>query len=90
MIVFFPLIYACENMELYVKMAERLNDYFYTKVRKVLFSLGYFDFPTKITTVLHPLHEGVIISTCKEWPKWMIKRAGLRRLLAVTLTEQFS
>ena len=58
--------YACESMELYVN-GRKVNDYFYTG-QKALFSLGYFDFPTKITAVLHPLHEGDHIYL-QEWPK---------------------
>ena len=77
--------YACESMELYVN-GRKVNDYFYTG-QKALFSLGYFDFPTKITAVLHPLHEGDHIYL-QEWPKMDDKKAC--RIEAVTLTEQFS
>ena len=58
--------YACESMDLYVN-GRKVNDYFYTG-QKALFSLGYFDFPTQITAVLHPLHEGDHIYL-QEWPK---------------------
>ena len=77
--------YACESMELYVN-GRKVNDYFYTG-QKALFSLGYFDFPTKITAVLHPLHEGDHIYL-QEWPKMDDKKAC--RIEAVTLTEQFT
>ena len=77
--------YACESMELYVN-GRKVNDYFYTG-QKALFSLGYFDFPTEITAVLHPLHEGDHIYL-QEWPKMDDKKACC--IEAVTLTEQFS
>ena len=77
--------YACESMELFVN-GRKVNDYFYTGQR-ALFSLGYFDFPTKITAVLHPLHEGDHIYL-QEWPKMDDKKAC--RIEAVTLTEQFT
>ena len=77
--------YACESMELFVN-GRKVNDYFYTG-QKALFSLGYFDFPTKITAVLHPLHEGDHIYL-QEWPKMDDKKAC--RIEAVTLTEQFA
>ena len=77
--------YACESMELYVN-GRKVNDYFYTG-QKALFSLGYFDFPTEITAVLHPLHEGDHIYL-QEWPKMDDKKAC--RIEAVTLTEQFA
>ena len=77
--------YACESMELFVN-GRKVNEYFYTG-QKALFSLGYFDFPTKITAVLHPLHEGDHIYL-QEWPKMDDKKAC--RIEAVTLIEQFS
>ena len=77
--------YACESMELFVN-GRKVNDYFYTGQR-ALFSLGYFDFPTKITAVLHPLHEGDHIYL-QEWPRMDDKKAC--RIEAVTLIEQFS
>ena len=77
--------YACESMELFVN-GRKVNDYFYTG-QKALFSLGYFDFPTKITAVLHPLHEGDHIYL-QEWPKMDDKKAC--QIEAVTLTEQFT
>ena len=77
--------YACESMELYVN-GRKVNDYFYTG-QKALFSLGYYDFPTEITAVLHPLHEGDHIYL-QEWPKMDDKKAC--RIEAITLTEQFS
>ena len=77
--------YACESMELFVN-GRKVNDYFYTG-QKALFSLGYFAFPTKITAVLHPLHEGDHIYL-QEWPKMDDKKAC--QIEAVTLTEQFT
>ena len=76
--------YACESMDLYVD-GRKVNDYFYTG-QKVLFSLGYFDFPTTIIAVLHPLHEGDHIYL-QEWPKMEEKSAC--QINEVTLAEQF-
>lgn len=75
--------YACESMELYVD-GRKVNDYFYTG-QKALLSLGYFDFPTKITAVLHPLHEGAHIYL-QEWPK--MENGSACRIEAIEVDEQ--
>ncbi len=76
--------YVCESMDLYVN-GRKVNDYFYTG-QKAVFSLGYFDFPTTITAVLHPLHEGDHIYL-QEWPKM---EAGMAcRIDAITIEEKF-
>lgn len=84
MIAFFPLIMHVKAWN-FVN-GRKVNDYFYTG-QKALFSLGYFAFPTKITAVLHPLHEGDHIYL-QEWPKMDDKKAC--QIEAVTLTEQFT
>ena len=63
---------------------KKVNDYFYTG-QKALFSLGYFDFPTKITAVLHPLHEGAHIYL-QEWPK--MENGSACRIEAIEVDEQ--
>lgn len=75
--------YACDTMELYVD-GRKINDYFYTG-QKALLSLGYFDFPTKITAVLHPLHEGAHIYL-QEWPK--MENGSACRIEAIEVDEQ--
>ena len=75
--------YACESMELYLD-GRKVNDYFYTG-QKALFSLGYFGFPTKITAVLHPLHEGDHVYL-QQWPKMENKTAC--RIDAIAVEEQ--
>lgn len=76
--------YACESMELYVD-GRKVNDYFYTG-QKAVFSLGYFDFPTEITAVLHPLREGDPIYL-QEWPK--MEDGSVCQISAVEIEEQF-
>ena len=75
--------YACESMELYIN-DKKVNDYIYTG-QKALFSLGYFDYPTKITAVLHPLHEGAHIYL-QEWPK--MENGSACRIEAIEVDEQ--
>lgn len=60
------LNYACESMDLYMN-GRKINDYFYTG-QKALLSLGYFDFPDRLTAVLHPLYEGDPIYL-QQWPE---------------------
>ncbi len=76
--------YACESMDLYVN-GHKVNDYFYTG-QKAVFSLGYFDFPTQITAVLHPLHEGDPIYLQK-WPQ--MEEGSACRIDAITIEEKF-
>ena len=77
--------YACESMDLYVD-GRKVNDYFYTG-QKAVFSLGYFNFPTTIIAVLHPLHEGDHIYLQK-WPK--MEDGVACRIEAVEVRETFS
>ncbi len=76
--------YACESMDLYVN-GRKVNDYFYTG-QKAVFSLGYFDFPTQITAVLHPLHEGDHIYL-QEWPQ--MEEGSACRIDTITIEEKF-
>ena len=76
--------YACESMDLYVN-GRKVNDYFYTG-QKAVFSLGYFDFPTQITAVLHPLHEGDHIYL-QEWPQ--MENGSACRINTITIEEKF-
>ncbi len=76
--------YACESMDLYVN-GRKVNDYFYTG-QKAVFSLGYFDFPTQITAVLHPLHEGDHIYL-QEWPQ--MENGAVCRIDTITIEEKF-
>ena len=76
--------YACESMDLYVN-GRKVNDYFYTG-QKAVFGLGYFDFPTQITAVLHPLHEGDHIYL-QEWPQ--MENGTVCQIDTITIEEKF-
>lgn len=53
--ILLQLSYAGEHLEIFSD-GRKLNDHFYTG-QKVLFSLGYFDFPQELTVVVYMLHE---------------------------------
>lgn len=76
--------YACESMEVFID-GRKKNDYFYTG-QKAVISLGYFDFPTKILAVLHPLHENDRIYL-QEWPE--MKNGQICEIRSVKIQECF-
>ncbi|MCM1044582.1 MAG: beta-galactosidase [Candidatus Gastranaerophilales bacterium] len=64
---------------------KKINDHFYTG-QQVPLSLGYFDFPEKLTVVVNALHEGdkVFLET---WPSFCDGKAC--RLKAVEVREEY-
>lgn len=76
--------YAGESMEIFLD-GKKINDYFYTGQKAVL-SLGYFDFPSKLTAVVYELREKDDIYL-EVWPEMPNGRAC--RISEVSLQEEY-
>lgn len=82
------LDYAGFRMDIYAgtyQEGKKINDHFYTG-QQVPLSLGYFDFPEKLTVVVTALHEGdkVFLET---WPS--LSEGKACRLEAVEIKEEY-
>lgn len=80
---FLWLSYEGDSMEIF-SGSKKINDHFYTG-QQVLVSLGYFDFPEKLTVKVKALHEGDKVFL-EKWPKLSEGRAC--SLNEVVVTEE--
>lgn len=76
--------FAGDRMEIFLD-GHKINDYFYTG-QEALLSLGYFDFPEKLTVLVHRLRaeDAVFI---EEWPP--MEPGGVCRLQEVKVREEY-
>lgn len=78
------LSYAGDRMDIYAG-GKKINDHFYTG-QEVLISLGYFDFPEKLSVTVYPLRENAEIFL-EKWPN--MKEGAACSLDRVEVEEQY-
>lgn len=76
--------YAGFGMDILME-GEKINDHFYTG-QQVPVSLGYFDFPEKLTLKLRTLRKDAWVFI-EKWPE--LKDGAVCELLGVSLTEEY-